>query len=255
MIPMFFGDTSRPLFGVYHPPEGAGGSQGVLISGPVGHEYVRVHRMCRNLAIALGRAGFPTFRFDFTGNGDSHGDAEDGNLTVWREDLVAAAEELKDISGCREISVIGLRLGATVAAMVEEYPCSLSTLFLWDPVVSGKSYLDELMVQHRAWLGETNGNGVPTELLGSSVSPRFVEELKAVDMCETRIPEFRRVFLALSESRPGLEMVARRLEDLGLPVERCLVRDEYDWHDHKKVETIVTAPNMTRTLIDRVSEG
>ena len=255
MIPLFFGDTEQPLFGVYHPPAGASGSHGVLIAGPVGHEYYRVHRMCRNLAVGLSRVGIPTLRFDFTGNGDSSGEAQDGDLEVWRRDLVTAAEELCDTSGCQEISVLGIRFGATVAASVERFPCSVETLILWDPVVNGETYLAELMGQHQTWLGDSGTNGSPRELLGSAISPKFLAELRVVDLGGIQNRGYEKVLLAISEPRPEFELVSDRLREIGVPFDTSLTADEYDWHDPRRVETLVTAPNMTRELVDRIGGG
>jgi putative redox protein len=49
----------------------------------------------RQISGAVARAGFATFRFDFTGLGESEGDFEDTTFTSNFEDLVDAAEFLK----------------------------------------------------------------------------------------------------------------------------------------------------------------
>lgn len=252
MIPMFFGDTAKPLFGVYHHPEVGAGAHGVLLSSPVGHEYVRVHRMVRYLAVLLSRAGYPVLRFDFTGTGDSHGEAEDGNFQVWQKDLTTAANELRDTSGCRELSVIGIRLGATIAATVPDYPGEVRSIFLWDPVISGASYLDELAEQHRLWLGEASENGGPDQLLGTALSPRLVEDLRALDLSRMEAVPAGRIVITLSESGPESNGFSARLAELGAETESLVIRDEYGWHDPRAVETIITAPNMMREILRRL---
>jgi pimeloyl-ACP methyl ester carboxylesterase len=252
MIPMYFGRSERPLFGVYHPAESWNGRPGVVISGPVGHEYVRVHRMCRVLAQFLGRHGAPTLRFDYTGTGDSWGESEDGNLTVWKDDLVSAVEELRDTSGCREVDILGIRLGASIAVLVEEFPCPVNLLMLWDPVVDGQLYMEELVRKHTAWLDIPPEPGLPTELLGSTLSPDLLRDVRELDLNDLEMKNGTKVILATSETRPDYAALEERVKTLGVDVERLLVEDEYDWHDPQKVETIVTAPNMLRALLTRM---
>lgn len=252
MIPMYFGEKDRPLFGVYHHPEKGVGAHAVLIACPVGHEYVRVHRMVRNLAVDLSRKGFPTFRFDFTGTGDSHGEADQGNLDVWRRDLVLAAEELKDTSGCREITVVGIRLGATVAAMVERYPCPVESIILWDPVLEGKSHIEELTRQHRAWLGDPQENGGPTELLGSAISPVLLQELRELTLQSMPLTSEVPFVLAASQDLSQGGALVDRLKGHGNPIESLLVSDKYGWEDPQAVETLIMAPNMVKKLMERI---
>ena len=72
--PLYFGPDSDSLFGWYHQPKIATQSPtGLLICPPIGHEYVHSHRSLRHLADHLATAGFPTFRFDYHGSGDSGG--------------------------------------------------------------------------------------------------------------------------------------------------------------------------------------
>lgn len=252
MIPMFFGETGRPLFGVFHPPVGASGARGVLISGPIGHEYDRVHRMTRHLAVRLSREGFPTLRFDYTGSGDSSGEAEDGDFEVWQRDLVTAAEELRDTSGCRSIAVVGIRLGGSVAALVPEYPCPVDTIYLWDPVLSGSAYLENLTNQHESWLGVAVENGTPRQLLGTALSPTLVGELSDFLLVESAVTDVAPLVLALSKASTRAEPLFSGFEHLPAVKETFVAEDDYDWHDPQAVETMITAPNMSRELLRRI---
>lgn len=252
---MFFGKSERPLFGVFHPAAKSTGAPGVVISGPIGHECIRVHRMCRTIAEHLGQNGFPTLRFDYTGNGDSFGESEDGNLEVWCGDLVTAVEELRDTSGCREVSILGIRIGATIAALVEEFPCPVDLMVLWDPVVDGGQFLKELAEKHTAWLTSPPGPGLPLEILGSKLSPDLLSQMERLAPGNLGISNGTKVILATSEDRPEYSTLEKKLRSSGVTLESLAVADEYDWHDPRKVETIVTAPNMLRALFERVTAG
>lgn len=150
---LFFDVPHGRLFGVYHEPEGRLVRAGaVLLLYPGEQEYKMVHWAYRNLAVQLAKQGWPVLRFDYTGTGDSDGETGTGDLDLWLEDAVAAADFLKKQSGCLHLQVVGVRLGAVVAARLAGRTPVLNTI-LWDPPATGKSYLadlDELELGQRA---------------------------------------------------------------------------------------------------------
>ncbi len=146
MEPTFFGDP--PLFGIYHSPDPSVPMRdiGVLVCPPVGHEHTRTHRALRVLGESLARAGFHALRFDYRGLGDSWGDSREGSVEGWCEDIDRALCELHALSGAREIAVVGLRLGATLAVRAlglrVQGRVRVRRLVMWDPVMSGAEFLD-----------------------------------------------------------------------------------------------------------------
>ena len=151
MNPLYFGNSERPLYGVYHPPRVRDGrSQGIVLCYPVGQEYMRAHRAFRQLAILLSKSGFPVLRFDYFATGDSGGASEEGTFEQWMSDVGTAIDELKDNAGVERVALVGLRLGAALAARVQTTRKDVSSVVLWDPVVIGASYLSELIATTEA---------------------------------------------------------------------------------------------------------
>ncbi len=150
MNPFYFGTPNRRLFGVQIAAR-SGGRRGavraVLLCPPWGQEYLRAHRSMRRLAELLAAAGCEALRFDYYGTGDSAGDMPDATVPGWELDIEAAIDELKDASGARKVGIVGLRLGGTLAARVAARRArDIAALVLWDPVISGAEYLDELFL-------------------------------------------------------------------------------------------------------------
>ena len=138
MNPFYFGTSERPLFGVYHPARSQQARDaGVVLCHPFGWEYMRTHRAFRQLAGRLTDVGFPVLRFDYSGTGDSAGDGREASLGQWLDDLSAAIDEIEDTAGVRRVSLIGLRLGAALAARAATTRPDLDRLILWNPVVTG----------------------------------------------------------------------------------------------------------------------
>ena len=152
MTPLMFGPPSRRLFGIHHPAETASPGKGaVLICPPFGQEALRSHRFFRVLADRLARIGFSVLRFDYHGTGDSPGDDEDGDLEGWRSDVLVAHEELRRLSAAasRRIAWLGARLGGTLAIQAAQSSrLSLERLVLWEPVVDGRRYAQQLREWH-----------------------------------------------------------------------------------------------------------
>jgi pimeloyl-ACP methyl ester carboxylesterase len=97
-------------------------------------------------------------RFDYSGTGDSWGDLSDASIDQWVADVGAAVREM-EMSGATEISLVGLRLGATLAALSACEQQSVRKVVLWEPVLDGARYVATLRALHDSWLSEERGNG------------------------------------------------------------------------------------------------
>jgi pimeloyl-ACP methyl ester carboxylesterase len=147
MNPYFFGTNERRLFGVYEAAQQSLTGRGVVLCHPWGAEYIYAYRVMRLLSKMLSANGFHTLRFDYFGTGDSDGEAASGDVSGWEADIQSAIDELKDTTGATQVSLVGLRLGATLAANVAIRSVSeISSLVLWDPIVSGAEYLREMQL-------------------------------------------------------------------------------------------------------------
>ena len=188
VVPLYFGPAHKRLFGCYHDAEiGKTRNCGVLVCQPMGHEYIYCHRALRQLATRLAEAGFPVLRFDFYGCGDSYGDLEDGKISQWLQDISLAIEELKNKAGVTHICLMGIRLGAALSFIAAAQRGDIDTLVLWDPVVIGKVYLDELCCLQKEALRcrpkpivKTNLDY--TEVIGFPLSPGLRAELETLNL-------------------------------------------------------------------------
>lgn len=161
----------------------------VLLCGPFGEEAVRAHRALRVLAQRVEAAGFAVMRFDYSCTGDSSGDSAQASVEAWVEDIATAAEALRARSGSARVALVGLRLGASLAAQAAARARTRAAhLVLWDPVVDGAAYLRELADAHRAYLLAETGraapaaDGPPTEALGMPITPALRAGLDAIDL-------------------------------------------------------------------------
>jgi pimeloyl-ACP methyl ester carboxylesterase len=232
MIPNFFGSSDKPLFGVYHPPRTARPrDSGVLLCYPAPQEYMRTHWAFRKLAVMLAKEGFHVFRFDYFGTGDSSGKTEEGRLATWRENIVTAARELKDLASVSKVSAVGFRLGATLAATAPGL--SLTDLVLWEPVVRGLIYLGELELIQAKLLSTAlkprwRPSERPAELLGFAFPPALEEELRTVDLVRDKPPRASRAAIMISDDRPVFRELHASYEQRGLPSVYKHVPDEIE---------------------------
>jgi alpha/beta superfamily hydrolase len=189
VVPFYFGRPGRQLFGCYHEPvREASRRCAALICQPVGHEYINSHRALRQLAARLANTGFPVLRFDYYGCGDSSGHAEEGNISQWLEDVSTAIAELKAKTDFSQVCVIGLRLGGSLAALIGSRREDFESLVLWDPVVKGEGYLNELlclqeeMLRFRPTPKRWKNSQSHTEVLGFPLSRLLQAQLEELDL-------------------------------------------------------------------------
>ncbi|MCH8150366.1 MAG: alpha/beta fold hydrolase [Planctomycetes bacterium] len=213
MEPFFFGPTQHRLFGVYHPPKAAVERPvGVVLCHAFGQEYIRRHRALRQLAVILAGEGFHTLRFDLRGCGDSSGCRTEGTLADWVGDIGVAVEELFSGSGAERMCLIGVRLGASLALRFSAEQGDVDKLVLWDPIVEGKAYVEELAVQHAVWLRgsfarpQMDGQGrAMTERLGFPLSDALIAELTELDFRSVAQKPARHVLVVDSGPEPAAQ--------------------------------------------------
>lgn len=164
MEPLYFGSPARPLFGAFHPTRSARHrGAAVVLCGPFGHEELHAHRAQRHLAERLSDAGFPALRFDYDATGDSAGDdREGGRVAAWRDSVLAAVSAIREKTSLSRVVLVGLRAGAllalTVAASAPEGQSVADRLVLWNPVLSGKAHLRELLRLHKVLFPKGKGD-------------------------------------------------------------------------------------------------
>lgn len=225
MEPFFFSAREKRLFGVYYAPaRGPARPRAVVLCYPMGHEYIRAHRTFRQLSVRLAEAGFHALRFDYYGCGDSAGESEEGAVEQWLEDIGAAVDEIKDLSGAAEVTLIGARLGATLAALAAGRRRDVDGLALWDPIVKGDDYVRELTMLQKDWLRD----GLPeprrsdpddpiTEARGFPLTDRLRSGLEKLDLQSPAEWFARRMFIVDSLQLPVNLLWRKRAQ--GFPAE------------------------------------
>ncbi|MBZ0278144.1 MAG: SDR family NAD(P)-dependent oxidoreductase [Anaerolineae bacterium] len=239
-VPLYFGDGDQSLFGMYYLPEtDEQPDRGVLICPPWGQEYIRAHRANHQLAIRLSNVGFPVLRFDYTGTGDSAGDDEANTISQSIADILRAVDELRVRSGVREVVLVGLRLGASLAVLAAQQLADVSHLVLWDPVVNGDAYLEDLNAWHQRnlyyYLAEVKPDakqGAGAELLGFALSEDMLAELHQLDLMTLDRAPVTDVLLVERETSAATQQLRDHLAGLGIRLEYHQIDGPQMWTEN-----------------------
>ena len=213
----YFGGPEDGLFGWYHHGAEAPPRDCVaVLCPPFGAEYSSCHRTLRHLADALSRRGIPALRFDYHGTGDSPGNDLDPNrIARWQADIAAAIAHAREASGRRSVCLIGVRLGATLAAMATT-ACEVDFLVLWNPSVRGKAYVREL--QAIAATAERPARPVAGELesAGFVMSAETLESIRQIDLTREPVRVGRRALFVWRDDQSPDHSIEARFSDLGI---------------------------------------
>jgi exosortase A-associated hydrolase 2 len=224
--PLFLPGTAGSLFALYVPAD-PWSDRGVVLLPPFAEEMNRARRMLRSQAAALAQAGIGALSLDPFGTGDSAGNFADARWETWVADVRVAVEALA-ARGARHIGLLGLRLGATLAAAAA--PTLASACFatvLWQPVVEGRRHLTEFLRVRTLPGAWTDGGPVAIETMrawlvaekavevaGYDVVPGMAAALDALDLVDLAHPALGRV--------TWLELVRDPLLSLSADAARCV---------------------------------
>jgi uncharacterized protein len=245
--PFYLGTRERRIFAIYEPAVGRREqARAAVLCYPWGPEYVFAHRCMRQLAAKLAVAGFHTLRFDFFGSGDSGGDMLQADLAGWGADTELAIEAIRDIAGVSRVTLVGMRLGANVAALTAaRTPTACDTLVLWDPIVSGSEYLRCLLAQSRT---AASAEGGSVEIEGFPLTQRMMRDIEAIDFSATmNLPACRSLMLVTEPGQPALPAQAASPAEGALTLE--FLPSPCPW-----IESVTTTGAVPARAIQRIAE-
>ena len=206
MIPLYI---SR-CFCVLHP---AHGKRGAVICGPLSDEALNCYRPLVFLAEQLAAAEIPTLRLAYYGTGDSAGgDDEPARFDQWLHSIAAAAAWLRAQCGVDRVTLIGHRIGASLAARAACDIDAVDSLVLLSPI-SGRQLTHELTlaarISQRVWqTSHKVDDGAWFESHGLRIDHATRDALNRLDIRKLPSQPAERALVLDSESRPAVLALA-----------------------------------------------
>jgi uncharacterized protein len=221
IVPLFFGPGARQLFGVYHAPNGVSvRDAGVVLCYPAPQEYSQAHWAFQKLAGLLADAGLHVLRFDYSCTGDSWGESADGTLDTWTADIAAAVAQLREIAGIRRVALVGMRVGAALALRAVAAGLRIRDLVLWEPVIHGAAYLDQLESVEDRRLRLLHfpepDTRVAGELLGYAFGATMRSATAAIDLTKEPVGSPDRVLIVTARETADQRALNTRLHAAGI---------------------------------------
>ena len=175
--------TFDGLAGWLHPARRAPTGLAVLLCGPFGDDAYGTYQGWRVLADMLAVRGIPALRFDWPGTGDSAGMLpEAGIMDGWTDSAAAAAAYMRHATGTHALALVGLRLGALLAAYAAPRLGGIEAMALLAQPASGRALMRELRLVHQISTLSHAAPGQGLDVAGlalSAAAVREIEELRA----------------------------------------------------------------------------
>jgi pimeloyl-ACP methyl ester carboxylesterase len=232
----------------------------VLLCNPFGQDAIYAHRIYATLASKLSKLGQHVLRFDYYGSGDSAGDVHEGSQAEWIENILEAHEELLASSGVSRVIWVGLRYGATLAVLAgQSLRRAVASLILWDPVVDGAAYLQELTHMHTSFMRQEMRCWRPSGLMGSEalgfpLSSDLKSEIRAVDLTGVKPPHARQVTVLTTNQKPWRERFRGAVAGWTDSTHWIEVTTTSPWNTDRALNAILVPMDVLDAIVARVQE-
>ncbi len=244
----YFQSGEHRLFSVRYQPQTESRNHAVLICPAYGHEYSRAYRNLQQFAVQLSQAGFDVMRFDYSSTGNSEGDCQLATADRFRKNIADAVEFLRQNVNHDHVSILGIRLGATLAALCNtEY---IDKLVLWDPIVDGSQFLQLLERLHDNALNSLTR-------FTCQRKPSNIDQLYGHQMSQEKRNSF--VNLQLQNHTPsdsqtiitsaGYQNTEPGMQDLCRDWTIQQTCDQIQWQDVQFTESAFSSPNIYRAML------
>ncbi len=243
----------------------------LVMCNAYGHEHTRSARNLQQLAIHLSQSGLNVLRFDYAGTGNSSGSSDRISIDLWRSNIVAAVEYARncvcnetdearqgsaanDLSSQVKVSVLGVRLGASLIATTPL--TNIERVILWDPIVEGDRYLALLKQYHDYELSSLTRylsyrRAQPEQLVGYECPRSFQESLASLRLWSQTKIEARQQWILSSLNDSELGAIEARPESW----DHQLCSDEIYWDKHDFTGRAFSSPQVSQAVRSILTKG
>lgn len=245
------------LFGVLHQPHPEiSRSHSILLCYPGPQESMRMHRAFRQLSSALCKSGFHVLRFDYTGTGDSSGADKTGCPEVWIEDIRDAFGALQQRLGTNKLSAVAARLGALLLGRALQSTIQLHSAVLWDPVVDGNRYIEQLHTlhqqHHKNSKGPSTGPSTDHELLGYYFDDNLKQQTTSLNLDVSSFSPDTKLHLCTTEQSEAISAIVA--SNGGSRIDHHFIQDGRGWDSNLQFDDSLLL-NRSITKITAILSG
>ena len=240
---------------------GTSAQLGVMFCHAFGEERQKTYRSTFHFSTLLAQHHIPSFRFDYLGSGDSDGNLSDISLDTMLANSLHAAEIAKTCLGCDRLIILGIRLGAVIAARAaSQIPAAIATI-MWNPIVNGAEYLRELKrTEKLIRLSRPRGitppisppaNSAFTVIEADLMTSEFTTQIESTDLVSEAM-SMSRLFVAGREDDEKEASNIRRLVDAKrsevAQLECWLQQPREFWSTRSMYDAYFPVPTFEQTL-------
>ena len=200
----FIETDGERIFSVEHHPETSDPTKAYIFIHPFAEEKLWSHRVYVTTARAFCEKNIWVSRFDFRGHGDSEGEFSESSLERHLADIDSLVTHVKET--CPNVSsfgLFGLRLGGAIAALAAASRDDIDELILWDPVLNGDRYMQDILRSNLATQMAVKGkvevtredlidkmkSGEPINIEGYHLTYSYFQELSSIDLFKHKYPD------------------------------------------------------------------
>lgn len=220
---------------------------------PFEEEMNRCRAAVAGQARRFAATGYSCTLIDYYGTGESSGRLDEADAQVWAENIRSTVAQLQQDNGA-PVALWGCRLGGLLAMQhLGDEALGISTCLLWQPVTSGKTYLNQFFRQRAAAFvaqglpGENTAAmrerllaGDTVEVAGYPITEKLVSSIECLDFADLGPLSGKRVIWMENLTDPSASLGPRsvkaitQLESSGAAVEAITFVGSALWQLHER---------------------
>ncbi len=274
----FIRNKNYKIFCVLHKAESYKHSQnnnlGIVFCHPFADEKLNSHRILVCLARKLASRGISCLRFDYMGHGDSEGGFEDATVKTRLSDIQCAVKYFKKKTGIEKVGLLGVRFGATLAALLCKSDSDINPLILISPIIDGRAYIKQCLrsniatqtvlfkkiIQDRKQLISDLMAGQMINIDGYLLTKIMYETIEAISLIEISLSLRDILLIQISKrAKQPIDKIIKKLEEHykeDNEVTLLNISEDFFWTDTKiysphKIELQAAIDNFLQGICER----
>ena len=255
---------NKNIFAVLHTPGSVINKKGIIFLHPYAEEKQYVDRIFVHFARLLCSRGYFVMRFDFYGCGDSEGNFEELTFESQISDIQSISNQFIRDTGIGEISLFGVRLGASIAIQYAGIDKNINNLILWSPIVNGAEYAATLLrnkifasfaekkkISKENILNELYSEG-RVDIDGYYLTKHYYDFLNDMNVTNSVHVCKGNVFIGITKSESSFygkyDFLVQQLQNNGIKCDLVTTDDKMYWNQHTFYELYFPHDLINHTL-------